>query len=96
MTDLEAVIAAWITVFAFALFVVSAISYRRVRNPRVLMIGLAFLAFFIKGLVMSIGVVRGEDAMEGYIPILDLAVLLLLASAVLLRRDGQGKGGVDD
>ncbi len=90
MTNFEAVTAAWIAVFALALFAVSLISYMRNRNHRLLMITLAFLVFLVKGILMSLHVLTESRLFKDHLALLDLVVLLLLAAAVLLHR------GVDD
>jgi len=46
---------AWITVFSLALLIISVVSYARTRNRRILLVGLAFLLFFGKGVALTIG-----------------------------------------
>ncbi len=84
--NLETVAAAWITVFALALLLISFMSYRLNGNPRILAITLAFTVFFIKGLLMSLHVLTESRLLADQMPLFDLAVLLLLAGAVLLKR----------
>jgi hypothetical protein len=42
--------------FSLLLFAVSAVSYWRVRNNRLLIIASAFAAFFVKGLVLTLAI----------------------------------------
>ncbi len=42
--------------FSLLLFAVSAVSYWRVRNNRLLLISAAFAAYFAKGLVLTLGI----------------------------------------
>jgi hypothetical protein len=46
---------AWVTVFSLALFVIGFLSYRRTGNPKLLAVSTAFLLYFIKGVVMALG-----------------------------------------
>jgi hypothetical protein len=46
---------AWITVFSVTLLLISLISYGRTRNRRILLVGLAFLMFSVKGVALTIG-----------------------------------------
>ena len=85
---LETIVVAWITVFALALFIISAISYHRIGNKRVLMLSLAFMMFFLKGLLASIEMLTSKAMFESYI-FIDLIILMLLAFAILLRRGSE-------
>lgn len=60
------------------LFIVSAASYYRLRVTKLLIINLAFLAFIIKGILLSLEIIN--QARIGLI--LDLAVIILLYFAV--------------
>jgi hypothetical protein len=88
MEVLENILRACITVLALLLVVVSVIAYRRVKHKRVLVLTGAFSLFFIKGLVLTLGLiyVKVEHAyLTSYNNILDLLIIVLLASAIIKR-----------
>ena len=65
--------------FSLLLFAVSAVSYYRVRNNRLLFITLAFAAFFVKGLVLSLAIfVESVDsAFSASVQVIGLDFLIL-------------------
>ncbi len=68
--------------FSLLLFVISAISYKRIRSQRLLFVSMAFCIFFVKGLVLTIGIFSEgvADMFNASIEviILDFAILILL------------------
>ncbi|MCK5037582.1 MAG: hypothetical protein KAS16_00650 [Thermoplasmata archaeon] len=66
--------------FSLILFVISAISWKRIRSQRLLFVTLAFCLFFIKGLILTVGIfyenVGFEMSTEAIM--LDFAILILL------------------
>jgi hypothetical protein len=86
------VLIALITVLALALTIASAFSYRRTRSRKVLVVMVAFAFFFLKGLILTIGIFQGSPDFESlllYSSIADLTILALLFLSLIVRR---GKG----
>ena len=81
--------AALLTVFMLAVTILSASSYRRTGSRKVLIVTAAFAVFFVKGLVLSIGLleeeVRWEELMLMAL-VLDAIVAILLFVAVIARK----------
>jgi hypothetical protein len=84
----------FITVFALALFFIGWESYRRSEHPKIAAVSLAFLIFFIKGAIMSVGLYTDYmalDISESFVPafdvllVLDLAILTLLYLAIFKK-----------
>lgn len=89
MSDLKANFEVFlsIAVLGFALLqtIVAGISYSRLRNPKLLLIGLALLAFTAKGLYLTAETIdRRADPADWimFVGLFDLGVLLLLYFAV--------------
>ncbi|MCK5024498.1 MAG: hypothetical protein KAR56_02660, partial [Thermoplasmata archaeon] len=55
MNNLEIFFSVALMGFSLILFVISAITYRRVQRTRLLLVSLAFALFFIKGLMLTLG-----------------------------------------
>ena len=55
MNNLEIFFRVALMGFSLILFVISAITYRRVQRTRLLLVSLAFALFFIKGLMLTLG-----------------------------------------
>ena len=88
MDDLTNILRAWIIIFALILFIVSIFAYHRTRHKRVLFVSFAFALFFIKGVVLSIGLTNPgieEFYNSGFGELLDLLILILLAATVLKK-----------
>jgi hypothetical protein len=88
MEDISNILRAWIVIFAFILLIVSIVAYYRTRNNRVLIVSFAFAIFFIKGIILSIGLVEPdiESAYNsGLGETLDLIILVLLAATILKK-----------
>jgi hypothetical protein len=70
---------AWVTVFSLALFVIGYLSYRRTGNPKLLAVSTAFLLYFIKGVVMALGLYFPDIVtITTQLPTILLDVLILL------------------
>ena len=77
----------FITVFALALFIVGMISWRRSGHPKIAVVSGAFLIFFLKGVIMSIGLytdVLALDVSDGFVLAFDLMLVMDLAILTLL------------
>jgi len=88
MNDLVNILRAWIMIFALILFIVSLFAYYRNRNKRVLFVSLAFAIFFVKGIILSIGLVDPDIESfytSGFGDFLDLMILILLAATILKK-----------
>jgi len=88
MEDIINVLRAWIMIFALILFIVSIVAYYRTRNSRVLIVSFAFAIFFVKGIILSMGLVNSdiESAYNsGLGDTLDLIILVLLAATILKK-----------
>lgn len=83
------IIVAWITVFALAITIISAFSYRRSKSRKVLFVTCAFGLFFLKGLILSVGLLQTQidwKSLTIYGLILDTIILILLFAAIILRK----------
>jgi hypothetical protein len=84
-----------IMILALALVYIAGKSYIRSRNDKILLITIAFVCFFIKGLILSIGLYIGMLSSDSLPPsfvipfdlllFLDFVILLLLYYAVFKR-----------
>jgi len=88
MEIVSIVIDACITIFALGLLIVSLYSYKKYKNSKLLFVSIVFLIFFIKGLVLSLGLFF--EQFEGlisnsYIGLFDLIILISLFLATLKR-----------
>lgn len=85
----EIVISAFVTIFSLGLLVVSAASYRKYKNLKLLFVSLVFFVFLIKGLLLSIGLfyeeITGLINTSTYIGLFDLIILIMLFIATLKR-----------
>ena len=77
---------AWVTVFSLALFIIGYVSYRRTGHPKLLAVSIAFLLYFIKGVVMALGlyfpdIVNVTTELESIL--LDVVILLTLYYATV-------------
>jgi len=87
----------FITILALALLIVAAMSYQRTGNPKILFISFAFALFFVKGLLLSVGLYLDwlydpmSDPSSVYVLsldlllVLDMMILLLLYFSILKR-----------
>ena len=86
MDDAANFLRAWIMIFAVILLIVSLYAYHRTRNKRVLFVSFAFAVFFVKGIILSIGLVNQDIESlycSGLGDLLDLLILILLAATIL-------------
>ena len=82
------IINAGITVFSLGLLLVSILSYRRYRNNKLLFVSFVFMIFFIKGVILSLGLFSQpltEMISNPYFGLLDLIILVFLFIATLKR-----------
>ena len=88
MDDIQNIIRALITVLALALFIISLTAYWRTKNLRVGFICAAFFIFFLKGLLLSMGLLWEEWAefyADGVGELFDLGIVAMLALAILKK-----------
>jgi len=81
-------IIACITVFSLGLLVVSLLSYKKHKNTKLLFVSVVFFIFFIKGIVLSLGIFLdyfSNLTYSIYLGLLDLVVLIMLFIATLKR-----------
>jgi hypothetical protein len=84
-----------IMILALALVVIAALSYNRTKNQKILFITIGFVCFFIKGLILSVGLYTGMLSSDSLPPsfvipfdfllFFDFLILLLLYFAVFKR-----------
>ncbi len=82
-------IVAWITIFALAITIISAFSYRRSKSRKVLFVTCAFGLFFIKGLILSVGLLKAQvdwKSLTVYSLVLDTIILIILFTAIIMRK----------
>jgi hypothetical protein len=86
--NFENIIAAFVTAFSLVLFLISLNSYRRARKMRILIICVAFLLFFIKGLVMTVALFYFVTLQSqiAYLSIIDVVILIMLFVAVSVQK----------
>jgi hypothetical protein len=86
---LHEIVIALVTVFALTITIISALSYRKSHNRKVLIVTVCFALFFVKGIVLSLGIFM-EDAEWGTLLLLstifDLVILVLLFMAIISRK----------
>ena len=86
--DIENIVAAFVAGLSLFLFVVSVRSYQRSGKKKVLMIGMAFLLFFIKGLVLTVALFQfiplGTQVV--YLGIFDMIILIVLFAALSIKK----------
>lgn len=83
------IVVALVTVFALTITAISAFSYRISGNRKVLMITYAFGIFFIKGIILSVGILFELADWQSLLLtsiILDTAILVLLFTAIIVRK----------
>jgi hypothetical protein len=99
MEDLEYliqdVLIALITIFALVLLIIASMAYSRTRNSKIFLITCGFGAFFIKGIILSVGLYTEMLSSKNFssdfvIPFdillfLDFLILLLLYFSVFKK-----------
>lgn len=86
MWEITAFAAGVILVFSAVLFILSAITYKRIKSRRLLIVCLSFLVFFIKGLWLSVSqfvLIQGSTLVLLYL--FDLCILTLLAFSLFTQ-----------
>lgn len=81
--------AALVTVFMLAVTVLSAMSYSRSGSRKVLIVTAAFAVFFVKGAMLSYGLMQEEVDWEWLMLlalVLDAAIAVLLFIAIIARK----------
>lgn len=84
-----------IMLLGLTLLIIAGLSYKRTRNNKILMIAIAFSCFFIKGVILSIGLYVGMLSSDSLPPsfvipfdfllLFDFIILLLLYFAVFKK-----------
>ena len=88
MEIVSIIIDACITIFALGLFIVSALSYRKYKNKKLIFVSLIFLVFLIKGIMLSLSLFNLQMVSinnNPYIGLFDFLILVLLFIATLKR-----------
>ena len=81
-------VAAWVTVVAFVLFIISVLAFRKKRSGRIAMVCIAFLLFFIQGVILTYELFSPVFALPVFftaVGLIDIAILLLIFGATLKR-----------
>lgn len=82
------IIFACITIFALVLFIVSILSYWKYKNVKLFFIGVVFLFFLVRGILLSLSLLN-EDILKivssTYIWLFDLVILAILYITSLKR-----------
>ncbi|MEM2899707.1 MAG: hypothetical protein QXT63_02855 [Thermoplasmata archaeon] len=88
---LEDLLVPWVTIFSFVLFVIAIVSYNRTRNKRLIFVTCAFALFFIKGIILTIGLYFPSIISVHEDPLLLVMDILLLLSLYfgILRKDAR-------
>ena len=79
-----------VTVFTLAITVLSARSYMRSGSRKVLIVTCAFALFFIKGVLLSYGLLQDEVDWEALMLVglvMDALVAIVLFVAIVARKD---------
>jgi hypothetical protein len=77
----------FILVFALALFFIGYMSWRRSGHPRIAAVSAAFFMFFVKGVIMSVGLYTdflALDISEGFVLAFDILLITDLLILTLL------------
>lgn len=82
-------------ILSLALLIIAGLSYKRTRNEKILFITIGFACFFVKGVILSIGLYNGMLSSDSLSPsfvipfdfllFFDFLILLLLYFAVFKR-----------
>ena len=81
-------LSAGITIFSLNLLVISLLSFLKYRNVKLLFMSMVFLLFFIRGLILSVNVILGENVdlvSIIYLWVFDLLILVFLYVTSLKR-----------
>lgn len=78
---------AWATILSLALLVIALLSYLRSRERRILLVSVAFGAFFVKNLVLSVLLFAAlPEGLLLYAALFDTAILVSFYFALFRRR----------
>jgi len=81
---------ALVTVFMLAVTIISALSYSRTGSRKVLIVTCAFAVFFLKGVILSAGLLTQEapawERLTLASVMMDAVVALLLFAAMIVRK----------
>ena len=84
----QIIISAFVTIFSLGLLAVSLASYKKYKNLKLLFVSLVFVVFFVKGMLLSLGLFYEEIPVlhsNIYMGLFDLTALLLFFVATLKR-----------
>lgn len=85
--DLQIGALAWATVLSLALLVIALLSYLRARERRILLLAVAFGAFFVKNLALTVLLFASlPEGLLLYSALLDTAILVSFYFALFRRR----------
>jgi hypothetical protein len=79
----------FLTMFSFGLWIISIFSYRKSRNKKLIFVNIVFLIFFIKGVLLSLGIFISEiyDSVSiQLLAVFDLIIICLLFISVLKKQ----------
>ena len=79
--DATGIIVAWIVIVSLALVLITLLAYRRSEESRLLLVSVAFMLFFLKGILITLTLYANMFSLEYlllYSSLLDLGILLLL------------------
>ena len=88
METITPIIYSFLTVFSIGLLVVSFISYRRFKNPKLPFISVVLLIFSLKGILLTINLfyeIISLNILYPFFGLFDLVIVLLLFFAMLKR-----------
>lgn len=89
MNNLELFFRVALMGFSLILFVISAITYRRVQRTRLLLVSLAFALFFVKGLMLTLGLFIDSigDVFQTsvLVTMLDFGIMLFLYFSIVKK-----------
>jgi hypothetical protein len=86
---LHEMVIALVTVVALTITIISALSYKKTKNRKILIVTCTFALFFIKGVIMSLWILGGQvnwSTLFLYSSIFDLLILGLLFVAIIIRK----------
>lgn len=84
----EIFVSAVVTIFSFGLLCIALLSYKKFKNVKLLFVGLVFLVFLVKSIIISLSIFYSSKVLLSsfvYIGLFDLLVLMLLFIATLKR-----------
>ena len=89
MNNLEIFLRVALMGFSLILFVISAITYKRARRTKLLFVSLAFCLFFVKGLMLTLGLfVESVESLfqtSVLVTMLDFGIMVFLYFSVVKK-----------